>query len=688
MGNHRAAFFVAMNEAILANSFFDLGDAVKAGPDELTLDVLGAPYGVDRQGQEFTPSTDFGPSPVVPVLYWHGFGQSDFEWLGWAYKAQRDDRGQWFRVVLDGAKDIGRRIYDAAKAGKARASSDAMSHLVRPTGILGRPGKIEKWPIGALSLMDDRNYETAVNPRAVAVPAMKALYESAIAALDDESGEVDATKAGAKFSRHTRATLREIRGAIEAAFARLDEMFGDFPADELNPDTPMTNKIRGGEAGTFAVKGKSAMENQNINPEAEGQTPADTPDLVSEAIAAAKAEAGVAVEPKDAPVYTEAQVKEMLGRATREAVKAVAGQRPNLSNLGQAPAVVRKPSTPRPFFWAVSAAKATGGVITFDLSDPESELQFDGTAEAVKAFKAMATTTGGAVGEHFVPTVQTQMVIDNLYADVLIDKLPGVINFPMPGKTCDMPTLAAFSAGWSAENNPATAAGDAATNKKTMTVKKLTALAKVSNELLTMSNPAIEPYIMRGLRAAIGEEYDKGGLIYDGLSNKPTGLLNQGGVNSTAISTDDLYTAIIKAVGRMNVAKIPYRNIVAIMRPEVAVKWLTTRAGSNGDFLASSGGITNQPLLGSSLQSLISARLGLPVYLTPHLPVSTASTSSILVLHTENFVLGNMGTLDIQSSNVAGAAFENDQTFIRGILFADFGLQRAAALEIITGAAH
>lgn len=675
-----------MHEALLANSFFDLPEAVKAGPDDLTLDVLGAPYGIDRQGQEFHSQTDFGPSPVVPVLYWHGFGQNDFEWLGWAYKAQRDERGQWFRVILDNTKALARRIYDAAKAGKARASSDAMNHLVRPVGILGRRGKVDKWPIGALSLMDDRNFETAVNPRAVAIPAVRAIYQSALAALDDPSGEADATKAGAKYSRNTRSALREIRSAIEAAFARLDEMFGEFPADEVSPDTPSTNALKTGKVGTFAVKGTNPMnENETPNVEVGAPAPEQTPDLVAEAVKAAQAE--VAVEPKE-PVatYTEAQVREMLSKATREAVKAV--QRPNLAIQNKAPTVVRKPATPKPFAWAVFAAKATGGQISFNLSNPDAELEFDGDAEAVKAFKAMATTSGSNVGEQFVPNVQTSMVIEQLYADVLVDKLPGVNAFPMPGKTCDMPSIGAFSAGWSAENATATNAGDAPTAKKQLIAKKLTALGKLSNELLTLSNPSVEPYVMRGIRSAIGEEFDKGGLIYDGTSNKPTGLLNQAGVTSTAIGSDDIYTAIIKATGRMAVNKLPYRNIVAIMRPEVAIKWLTTRVGTNGDFLGASGGMTNTPLLGPSIQSLISARLGLPVYLTPHLPVSTTPASSILVLFTENFVIGTLKTLDIQSSNVAGTSFENDQTWIRAIMFADFALQRPSALEIITGAAH
>lgn len=196
-------------------------DAVRADGD-MTLMVLGGPYGIDRKGQEFDAETDFGDLPLVPAIYYHGWGQDDGERIGWAQKAERDAAGQWYRVTLDGTKAIARKIYEDAKAGTVRASSDAIAHLVRPMEALkGVGGKIKRWVIGALSLMDSATYEKAINPRAVALPALRAYYQELVTGLESEdSGE--AAKAGAVFARRNRER-------IEAMRKLLDELLTEFP---------------------------------------------------------------------------------------------------------------------------------------------------------------------------------------------------------------------------------------------------------------------------------------------------------------------------------------------------------------------------------------------------------------------------------------------------------------------------
>src|SRR4030095_6713539 len=96
--------------------------SVKAQGD-LTLRVLGGPYGVDKQGQEFTADTDFGDLPLVPVIFYHGWGSDDGERIGWAQKAERDNAGQWYTVTLDAAKAQAKKIYSDAQPGLVRASS-------------------------------------------------------------------------------------------------------------------------------------------------------------------------------------------------------------------------------------------------------------------------------------------------------------------------------------------------------------------------------------------------------------------------------------------------------------------------------------------------------------------------------------------------------------------------------------
>ncbi len=150
--------------------------AVQAADDEWTLDVLGVPYGGpyggrDAQGEFFTPETDLWLEriPQRPVVYYHGLAEGEGapqvigREVGWERRAD----GVWFRVALDRASKLARRVWEAAQQGCARASSGAIGHLVR----VAADGRIVVWPIGELSLLDGRDHQPA-NPFAVAVPAL------------------------------------------------------------------------------------------------------------------------------------------------------------------------------------------------------------------------------------------------------------------------------------------------------------------------------------------------------------------------------------------------------------------------------------------------------------------------------------------------------------------------------------
>jgi hypothetical protein len=160
--------------------------AIKAASD-MTLEVLGIPFGgpnqgKDAQGQYFSPRTktylDAGKS--VPVFYYHGYDdkgkpQGDPVLIGSAKFERTDKQGHWFSVVLDKTKELARKVWEAASKGLAKASSGAVSHLVR----LAKDGEILNWVIGELSVFDTYNGKEPANAYAVALPVMKSLYQSA-----------------------------------------------------------------------------------------------------------------------------------------------------------------------------------------------------------------------------------------------------------------------------------------------------------------------------------------------------------------------------------------------------------------------------------------------------------------------------------------------------------------------------
>jgi len=155
---------------------------VKKTADGWALEVLGAPYGghrfgKDEQGEYFSENTDFmlEVGDERPVLYFHGADNLGTptarpEVIGTARVSRRDHQGLWFEVILDKAKQLSKRIYDAALNGIARASSGAINYLVRRS----EDGELLTWPIGELTLIDRSDLRRPANELAVAY--LKAAY--------------------------------------------------------------------------------------------------------------------------------------------------------------------------------------------------------------------------------------------------------------------------------------------------------------------------------------------------------------------------------------------------------------------------------------------------------------------------------------------------------------------------------
>jgi len=240
---------------------FWISAAVKALDDGARLQVVGLPFGEDRQGQWFDEQTqiDLEPGEERPVYFFHGFlerAAKAVKRLGRAvYRGVGElsgVRGHLFDVTLDTAHPQSGSVMAAAKAGRARVSSDSTVHLVRPEGIVGKPGRVSAWPVIGLSIMDAETAAQAVNPRAIALAAAKAM-------LDDEGDLAEAVKAGQVFAARNRERILRIRALMADAGGVLSEMEAEFPAPA---ETAMTDAVTRGEvveSVTQEVPAKSVL---------------------------------------------------------------------------------------------------------------------------------------------------------------------------------------------------------------------------------------------------------------------------------------------------------------------------------------------------------------------------------------------------------------------------------------------
>jgi hypothetical protein len=255
---------------------------------DFELDVLGLPFGgpyagKDSQGQWFDDKTQFHADKfgLPPVVYYHSFGPdgkpaSSPVYLGRAVKRWRDQAGEWFRVVLDDTIDLAKRVIDAAKQGTARASSGGIAHLCR----YDKDGHIREWPVAELSLFDTGEGRKPANPYAVAVPAMKAVWEQAGIALPEN---IDEPTSGAREQTHEATDT----GAGNAQ-------------DVAATDTGNVQAIK-----TDNVKGTIEMDENQIN------------ELVAKGVAAAlKAQQDAAKAEAEAKATFDAAVKAEVDKVT------------------------------------------------------------------------------------------------------------------------------------------------------------------------------------------------------------------------------------------------------------------------------------------------------------------------------------------------------------------------------------
>lgn len=208
---------------------------------EFELDVLGVPFGSeadrDSDGQWFDAQTRFHEDkfPLPPSVYYHGFGPDRRplgapEYIGKAVRRWVDQAGVWYRVVLDKASEYARRVWEAAKAGRARASSGSAMHLVR----VDPNGHIREWPVVELSIFDAEGDRQPAHRYAVALPAAKMMYERAGLTLPEE---IRATPGAAAQGTQVRADAGKqqsnARGAIDVDEKELQRMVAEAVAQAV-----------------------------------------------------------------------------------------------------------------------------------------------------------------------------------------------------------------------------------------------------------------------------------------------------------------------------------------------------------------------------------------------------------------------------------------------------------------------
>lgn len=247
--------------------------AIKMAGD-WTLHILSAPFGSpsrkDAHGDWFSPTTDFAREyyGLPPVVYYHGYDESGRQsrtphYIGKTTKFWIDHEGGWHEVELDPTKQHARLVRDAALKGQAAASPGTAEHLIRRSAN----GHLDHWPILEVSVFETTNGKRPANPRAVALPAIKAIYEEAGLSLPDDIEAPEADPQGAS-ARGNATSHNDNHPNLETTSMTEEEM-----------NALIEKRIAEREAAAKAAADAEALVQKRIADEVEAKTAAIKADM-------------------------------------------------------------------------------------------------------------------------------------------------------------------------------------------------------------------------------------------------------------------------------------------------------------------------------------------------------------------------------------------------------------------------
>lgn len=254
---------------------------------ELALQILGAPFGgpyggKDKQGEYFDANTNIYQDfyTEVPLIYSHGFDPKTGKQavkpvlVGRAKYSHVDEDGHWYTAVLDKTSDVAQRLWDSALKGLVKASSGAVNYLIRRA----KDGRLIEWGIAEMSIIDTSDGWAPMNPYAVALPMLKAHFETAGIEFKEPEGageapvqitETSTQKAGNTMETEEQKKAREAKEAEDAKKA------GPVKQDEIDTLLSDMKAAREKKEQENAAKAERAKKIQELVEETMKGAPAE-----------------------------------------------------------------------------------------------------------------------------------------------------------------------------------------------------------------------------------------------------------------------------------------------------------------------------------------------------------------------------------------------------------------------------
>src|SRR5215472_3873309 len=303
------------------------------------------------------------------------------------------------------------------------------------------------------------------------------------------------------------------------------------------------------------------------------------------------------------------------------------------------------------------------------------------------ANKAMGDMVSGQDGGFLAPEEWSTRFTDQLYPAMALSALP-LTRIPMGTRVTHVPRLNSNITVQYVAENAALTAVQAQFQQVSFTARKQAFFVQISNELIRDSNPAAEAILRNNATHYMAIDRDKQILLGNGQGGAPTGLLNQTNVTAGATlgqsPTFDLFNTVIFNVENLNGSTnvpVAQATCTGFVGPVVLKQQILNMKDSNGrpifdwginQMRGSLSGAANGA--GVNRSTLLDGLFGVDTWVLTNILAGTAGSRNVFAGDWQHVWVMERQDVELLSSNVAGTAFANDQTWIRGISRYDVGV--------------
>jgi HK97 family phage major capsid protein len=397
-----------------------------------------------------------------------------------------------------------------------------------------------------------------------------------------------------------------------------------------------------------------------------------------------------AVTPEATPGLTKESVSDLITKAVADALKTkaeVEANRPEITDLSSKSVAQNNGglhgSAPFSFCKAILATTRGGGTpegwkryAPYEYKSIEASHQ-----KAVAEGSVTSGTAFSGQGVLVAPEYSSE-IIELIRAKTVVRKL-GAGRYPAKSETGFIPRqTAGSSTTWVGEGSTLTEGSEPQFDQLQYTLRKLSSLAMITNEILEDASVDAEKFVMDSMSLDLALAEDLAYLYGSGSAPVPTGLWNLAGVSHILAASPNGQSPTFDNLFDLE-AIIENNNLVNTgyaFNPR-SKQSLRKLKDSYGRYLWDTG--IPQQNVPASIGGVLFA-MTTQIHKTDTVGSSAGVTSSIFAGQWDQMLIVEKGGIELKAAET-GAAFLADSTYVRGILRRDMVVRHVGAFGILDG---